>query len=80
MRRYYLGENNGGSNKKSPWCLMASLSIALGAVILLLSFLSLATRQGFNAHDVLALGVGFELQIIGVALLLSKSKAVTRAS
>lgn len=59
---------------------MAGLSFALGAVILLFSFLSLVTRQGFTAHDVLTLGVGFELQIIGVALLLRKAKSVTRIS
>jgi hypothetical protein len=75
-----LGQNNGVLGKNIPWYLMASISIALGAVILLFSFLSLATRQGFTAHDVLTLGVGFELQIIGLALLLSKSKARTRPS
>jgi hypothetical protein len=59
---------------------MASLLIALGAVILLFSFLSLSTHQGFTSHDVLTLGVGFELQIIGLALILSKLKAGTHIS
>jgi hypothetical protein len=65
-----LGQNSGASDKTKPWYLMASLSVALGTVILAFSFLSMSTRQGFSSHDVIALGVGFELQIIGIVLIL----------
>lgn len=64
-----MGQNNAAVNKSGPWYAMASLSIILGTLVLIFSFLSLTTTQNFTPHDVLSLGVGFELQVIGIALI-----------
>jgi hypothetical protein len=64
-----LGQNNAAVTKPEPWYLLASLSITLGAVVLIFSFLSLTTAQNFTPHNVLSLWVGFGLQVIGIALI-----------
>lgn len=64
-----MGQNNTAVNKSGPWYLMASLSMILGTVVLIFSFLSLTTAQTFTPHGVLSLGVGLELQVISIALI-----------
>jgi hypothetical protein len=76
-----LGQNNAAVNKSGPWYLMASLSMTLGTVVLIFLFLSLTTAQTFTPYGVLSLGVGFGLQVIGIALILfGKAKKANQAS
>jgi hypothetical protein len=51
------------------------MSLILGTMVLLFSFASLANDRNLAARDILPLAVGFELQIIGIAIiLLDKTK------